>query len=196
MFAILVPASLSPLIITLYWAENKAKKLGLVDEAIRRATPGYVEPVKEQLTITQRIWRFAEQLDLVGLVLLGAAVSLILLPLTLSQTAKSGWKNPSIIAMLVIGVILLFVFAGWDFKFAKKPVVAWRFMRNRSVTAAAWIGFFDFVSPNSFYHTNVSNGRSRFRTTSPTPTSCPTSSSSSHGPSSTSTTSPPLRLSL
>ena len=111
MFAILVPASLSRLIITLYWAENKAKKLGLVDEAIRRATPGYVEPVKEQLTITQRIWRFAEQLDLVGLVLLGAAVSLILLPLTLSQTAKSGWKNPSIIAMLVIGVILLFVFA-------------------------------------------------------------------------------------
>ena len=150
MFAILVPASLSPLIITLYWAENKAKKLGLVDEAIRRATPGYVEPVKEQLTITQRIWRFAEQLDLVGLVLLGAAVSLILLPLTLSQTAKSGWKNPSIIAMLVIGVILLFVFAGWDFKFAKKPVVAWRFMRNRSVTAAAWIGFFDFVSLISF----------------------------------------------
>lgn len=196
MFAILVPASLSPLIITLYWAENKAKKLGLVDEAIRRATPGYVEPVKEQLTITQRIWRFAEQLDLVGLVLLGAAVSLILLPLTLSQTAKSGWKNPSIIAMLVIGVILLFVFAGWDFKFAKKPVVAWRFMRNRSVTAAAWIGFFDFVSLISFCRTNVSNVHSRFHTTLPTPTSCPTSSSSSHGPSSTSTTSPPLRLSL
>lgn len=146
MFAILVPAALSPLIVTLYWAEHKAKKLGLVEEAVRRAAPGYVEPAKEQFTVVQRIWRFAEQLDFVGLVLLGAAVSLILLPLTLSQTASSGWKNPSIIAMLIVGVILLFVFAGWDFKFAKKPVVAWRFMLNRSVTAAAWIGFFDFVS--------------------------------------------------
>ncbi|KAK7689671.1 hypothetical protein QCA50_007466 [Cerrena zonata] len=146
MFAILVPASLSPLIVTLYWAENKAKKLGLVEEALRRTAPGYIEPVKQKLTIVQRLWRFTEQLDLIGLVFLGAAVALILLPLTLSQTASSGWKNPSIIAMLIVGVILLFVFAAWDFKFAKKPVVAWRFMRNRSVTAAAWIGFFDFIS--------------------------------------------------
>lgn len=34
MFAILVPATLLPLIITLFWAENKAKRLGIVDAAL------------------------------------------------------------------------------------------------------------------------------------------------------------------
>ena len=56
------------------------------------------------------------------------------------------------IAMLVVGVILLGVFAGWDFKLAKRPVVALRYIKNRAVLAAAWIGFLDFVS---FYLTNT-----------------------------------------
>lgn len=40
-----------------------------------------------------RIVRTAEQLDFVGLVLLGGAVALILLPLTLAEDAKDHWKN-------------------------------------------------------------------------------------------------------
>ena len=40
-----------------------------------------------------RIVRAAEQLDFVGLVLLGGAVALILLPLTLAEDAKDHWKN-------------------------------------------------------------------------------------------------------
>ena len=91
MFAILIPASLSPLIITLYWAERKAKKLG--------RAPDTTEFTGE--TWTRRIWHFVEQLDLIGLVLLGTSVALILLPLTLSQTAKSGWKNRTYIFSLL-----------------------------------------------------------------------------------------------
>ncbi len=52
----------------------------------------------------------------------------------------------SIIAMLLLGFILLFVFALWDFRYAKRPVVALRFVKNRSILGAAWIGFLDFVS--------------------------------------------------
>ena len=37
MFAILVPATLLPLIITLFWAEHKAKRLGIVDAALANA---------------------------------------------------------------------------------------------------------------------------------------------------------------
>lgn len=80
MFAIMVPATLSPLILVLLWAERKAKKLGLV-------------PVKKQMSFKARVWDFIEQLNVVGLVLFGTAVALILLPLTLSQTANNGWKN-------------------------------------------------------------------------------------------------------
>ena len=53
----------------------------------------------------------------------------------------------SIIAMLVLGVVLLFVFAYWDFKFARNPVIPFRFIKNRTVVIGSLIGFFDFVRP-------------------------------------------------
>jgi hypothetical protein len=48
--------------------------------------------------------------------------------------------------MLAMGVVLLAVFAVWDLRYAAMPVIAPRFVRNRSVVCAACIGFFDFVS--------------------------------------------------
>ena len=49
------------------------------------------------------------------------------------------------IAMLVIGCLLLFAIVFWEFKFAKRPILARRLLVNRTVVIAAWIGFFDFV---------------------------------------------------
>ena len=51
----------------------------------------------------------------------------------------------NMIAMLALGWILLPVFALWDIKFAKRPVIARRFLSNRTVVFVAFIGFFDFV---------------------------------------------------
>lgn len=53
------------------------------------------------------------------------------------------------IAMIVVGCVLLPVFAIWDVYFAKRPVIAHRFLTNRSIVFASWIGFFDFVSPRT-----------------------------------------------
>ncbi|KAJ3548443.1 hypothetical protein NM688_g5297 [Phlebia brevispora] len=150
MFAILVPVSLAPLIITLFWAEWKAKRLGLVKKALQRSTAAF--SIASPKSWLQHIWFFIDQLDLIGLVFLGAAVALILLPLTLAETAKNGWHNASMIAMLVVGIFLLFVFAIWDTFFAKRPVMPLRFLKNRSFIGASWIGFMDFVS---FYLTNT-----------------------------------------
>ncbi|KAH7919716.1 MFS general substrate transporter [Leucogyrophana mollusca] len=140
MFAILVPATLAPLIVTLLWAEHRAKQPGIMEEPASEPQP--LHPG----SVTRRFLRVAEQLDLLGLVLLGIAVSLILLPLTLSQTVSGRWRNASIIAMLAVGVVLLAVFVFWDLYIAKHPVIAPRFLRNRSVVFASLIGFFDFVS--------------------------------------------------
>lgn len=50
------------------------------------------------------------------------------------------------IAMLIFGILSLFLFAYWDMKYATKPVIASRFVRNPSITLTSLIGFFDFVS--------------------------------------------------
>jgi hypothetical protein len=46
----------------------------------------------------------------------------------------------NMIAMLVIGPILLAVFLYWELRWAKEPVVAWRFLKNRNIMGAALIG--------------------------------------------------------
>ncbi|KAG6908911.1 hypothetical protein DXG01_002792 [Tephrocybe rancida] len=135
MFAILIPVTLLPLISTLLWAENKARKLGI---APKRNSEGK--------SLIQRLLHVANKLDIPGLLLLGASVALILLPLTLSSTAKGGWNNASMIAMIVVGCVLVPVFAFYDFKFAEYPVIPRRFVMNRSVVIASAIGAFDFIS--------------------------------------------------
>ncbi|KAI6000943.1 hypothetical protein EDC04DRAFT_2791361 [Pisolithus marmoratus] len=158
MFAIVMPLVLAPLITTLLWGERKAKKLALVDSLLgsvrsrARSLSRYSQSSRSSKSgcrlnydiLKQRSQRMAEQLDLVGLILLGAAISLILLPLTMS--VKGSLRSGPIIAMLIIGVALLGVFAYWDIRVAKVPVMAPRFVRNRSVVLAAFIGFFDFMS--------------------------------------------------
>src|ERR1700722_3345539 len=85
MFAFVTPVALLPLIITLLWAERKARKLGIINSASSMT--------RTQPSLFRRTLHTAEQLDIIGLVLLGAAVALILLPLTLSQTVHNRWRN-------------------------------------------------------------------------------------------------------
>ncbi len=91
MFAILVPATVLPLVITLVWAERRSKQLGIVEQALAEADISISTPPGEPLSL--RVKRIVDQLDLVGLALLGAAVSLILLPLTLSKSVGSAWSK-------------------------------------------------------------------------------------------------------
>lgn len=146
MFSILVPISLAPLIITLLWAERKAKILALLDSPKPRSRSISSQRSLRHGSMIARLLRSAEQLDLIGLTLLGFAVALTLLPLTISKNVNGGWKNGSIIAMFVVGIVLLVMFAVWDLRYASRPVIAPRFVRNRSVVCAALIGFFDFMS--------------------------------------------------
>ena len=89
MFAVLVPAALAPLIVTLAWAERKAKKLGLVPDI----APSAELAPKVNFPVVRKAWSLFEQLDIFGLALIGTSVALILLPLTLAESAKNGWKN-------------------------------------------------------------------------------------------------------
>ncbi|KAG8906768.1 hypothetical protein FRC01_007900 [Tulasnella sp. 417] len=133
MFAILIPAALSPLILTLFWAEHAAYKRGYLER--ERSVP-FGEKVKRAII----------DIDVLGLLLLSAGVALLLLPLTLANNAKGRWHNPSMIAMIVLGPIFLIAFGIYEWKFSPKPLAPGRFLKNPSVVIASLIGFFDFVS--------------------------------------------------
>jgi hypothetical protein len=58
-----VPVALSPLIVTLTWAQRKAKKLGLVDDD---DDENILISKDHRYSTTTKIKHFAEDLDLVG----------------------------------------------------------------------------------------------------------------------------------
>ena len=151
MFAILLPCAIAPVISTLAWAERKAQKMGLVkldtNAVLVRDETGNKRGVGRGFV------KFATDMDLFGLLLLGTGWALLLIALTLSAQAVGGWSNPSIIAMIVLGPLIIITFAVYEIFFAKYPLIPGHMIRNKAVMCAAFIGFFDFVRSQTS-HTN------------------------------------------
>ena len=129
-WAIVLPVAFLPLAIALALNMRKAKKLHVLP-------PG---PWKGQTVfgVLKTIWY---ELDLFGLLLLSAAIAL-----TLAARAKTGWRNHSMIAMLVIGAVSLVAFGFWESskKLAPKAFMPARLFKSRTVLAGYAIAFFYF----------------------------------------------------
>lgn len=134
-WAIILPVGFIPLAVSLFMNHRRAKKLGLdFPSPFRGYSIG---------TNLKNLWY---DLDVFGLLLLAAGISLILLPLTLAPNANGGWRNASMIAMLVIGGVICIVFPFWETskKLAPKAFFPPNLFKNRTVVAGVLIAFFYF----------------------------------------------------
>jgi len=136
LWTIVLPAAFLPLALSLFLNMRKAA----------RFYPLPPSPWKGRSVLggLKHLWY---ELDFMGLLLLSAAISLILIPLTLAATAKSHWRNASIIAMVVVGCVCLVVFPFWEsnHKLAPRPFLSLRLLTNPNVLAGCAIGFFYFA---------------------------------------------------
>ncbi|KAI7217037.1 hypothetical protein KC333_g4487 [Hortaea werneckii] len=140
MFSIMVPVLLIPAIITLFGIQHKAAKHGMVsigDSGFARK--GDLEKMGKKPSIPQIIWQAVIDIDLFGLILLGFAFALILLPLTLARSATNGWANPSFPAMIVCGFVILIGFICYEALLAPKPVVTRKLLLNKTFMLAIGI---------------------------------------------------------
>jgi MFS family permease len=135
MWSIILPASFLPLALSLLLNQRKAKRLNLIKERPHHRR-GFVAAVR-------RTWY---DLDIFGLALLSAAVTLILVPLTLAANTKNGWKSNSIVAMIVIGVVCLILLPFWETskKLAPKPLLSLHLLKQRTALAGCCLAFFYF----------------------------------------------------
>lgn len=134
-WAIILPVAFIPLAVSLFMNHRRAKKLGLdFPSPFRGYSIG---------AIFKNLWY---DMDVFGLLLLAAGISLILLPLTLAPNANGGWRNASMIAMLVIGGVVCIVFPFWETskKLAPKAFFPPNLFKNRTVVAGVLIAFFYF----------------------------------------------------
>ncbi|KAI9801126.1 MAG: hypothetical protein M1833_002994 [Piccolia ochrophora] len=130
-------AAFLPLATSLFVNSRKAARLGLLPP-----------PPWEGQKVGSFLKTLWYDLDVGGLLLLSAALALILLPLSLAATAGSGWRNDSIIAMLVIGFACAVAFPFWETnaRLAPRPFMPMRIMKNRTVLAGCAIAFFYFMA--------------------------------------------------
>ncbi|EIT80946.1 putative transporter [Aspergillus oryzae 100-8] len=160
MFAIIMPVALGPAVATLIYLDRKAKENGIVNiassNAARRAAGNLSEREGRDIphgTVSARAagpsepWmrsarRILDEIDALGLVLLGFGWSLLLLPFSLKTYADGGWRNQSLIAMMIVGGLLLIAYVIYEVKWAPVPSAPRRLVFNKTFTMAIIIDSF------------------------------------------------------
>ncbi|OAA69690.1 Major facilitator superfamily domain, general substrate transporter [Cordyceps fumosorosea ARSEF 2679] len=150
MFAIVIPVLLAPAIVTLYVMQRRGEKLGMVTMAASKRVRTGTATEAELPGTSGRVAHWLHLLrgglidiDIIGLIILGVAFSLILLPFSIAKSTVGGWGSPRIIAMLVVGFLLLVVFGLYERFLSPKPVMSPRIMDNRTFVASAVIFTFN-----------------------------------------------------
>jgi len=176
MYAIIMPCVMGPALIMIIWGERKARKLGYAQESQPDATArssgedmkendetdleGKDQPSEQALhhltradppSESQQPWtrkaiNVFHELDAFGLILLGFGWTLLLLPFSLQAGADNGYKNPSLIAMFVVGSLCLVAYCGYEAVWAKYPTAPIRLLKNRTFITAIIIDFIYMVA--------------------------------------------------
>ncbi len=73
------------------------------------------------------------ELDPLGLFLLIVGCAMLLLPITLESRGVDYYDSAAVIAPTVVGALLLVAFVIWELRFAKKPFLEPRILRNPSI---------------------------------------------------------------
>lgn len=77
------------------------------------------------------------QVDLIGCLCIALLFGLLLVPLTLAGGERKLWAKASTIVPLVLGFVMIPIFATWEYKVARTPFLPFQVMKDRGV----WAGF-------------------------------------------------------
>ncbi|KAE8149859.1 major facilitator superfamily domain-containing protein [Aspergillus avenaceus] len=143
MWAIILPVCAVPLIGTMLVYQRRVPAKVSIHEAMgRQETDAWWRRIYHLLWV---------ELDLPGGVLFLLGLSLLLIPVALTGANNSdAWHKGNFIAMLVLGVVFLISFFIWDARFARKPFVPYRMVKDRTVAAACLLGALDFFHYSVF----------------------------------------------
>lgn len=71
---------------------------------------------------------------------------MLLLPFSLVSNATHQWQSPTIICLIVFGVIGLILFAVWEKFFATISLFPYKFLKDRTILGACLVYGIMFVS--------------------------------------------------
>ena len=121
-WAIVTPVVVLPLCGIFFWNQHKARKMGLLesDWSIRDVSLG-------------SIWRYCVDVDLGGILILAAGMTLFLLPMNIYSRQDDGWRSPMIISMIITGGLLIIAFVSYERYLAPVTFIPYHVLVDRSV---------------------------------------------------------------
>ncbi|KFX96912.1 hypothetical protein V490_03070 [Pseudogymnoascus sp. VKM F-3557] len=146
MFAIIIPVMMLPAICTLYGIQGKADRLGMISISDPKTVRENNNKIKDLATYIRVAWQGIIDIDLAGIILLSFSWSLILLPLNLAQSAKGGWENASMIAMIICGFLIFILFGLFEVYIAPKPVMTRAILHNKAFVYAVIVDVFNLMA--------------------------------------------------
>lgn len=120
MFAIIYPVCALPLITVLFSVHRRAKASGQLE-----SYKSSMDLIGGHRLAKELFWH----LDVVGIILMIAMLACILVPFTLAGGVTAQWKTAKVIAPLVIGILLIHLWAYWE-KTCKYPMLPFRVSLN------------------------------------------------------------------
>ncbi|OTA54821.1 MFS general substrate transporter [Hypoxylon sp. EC38] len=119
--AILTPLSAVPVLWILLYARKEARK----------RFPAVVR--NSGRTRSQTIVHYAIEFDVIGMMLIVAGFSLVILPLSLATYQADKWRSASIITMIITGCCSLIAFGVWEKYFTRVTLVSFHLLMDRTV---------------------------------------------------------------
>ncbi|KAK7518829.1 major facilitator superfamily domain-containing protein [Phyllosticta citriasiana] len=127
MFAIVMPVATGPLIGTLLYFQQRAKKTGLVPK------------------VNISVWEFCSLIDLGGMILLCSGFAMLLLPFTLAASTPGKWSTPWVDVLIALGVVLLVALVPYEKYVAEHPVVPVHYGKNLTIVLACTLAGVDQI---------------------------------------------------
>lgn len=118
MFAIIMPFGACIIIGTLIYYQHQAKKADLVPF--------------EKTTI----WSFCSDIDLGGVTLFVAGLTLLFLPITMAGSLLDGWRTPWIVALIVVGFIILLILPMYEKFVAVNPILPVSYFKDATIVVS------------------------------------------------------------
>lgn len=132
LWTFVVPLAASPLLITLFVGQRRAKLAGLMTR----------NPIKSRWCLPA-LHELSNEIDAIGLILFSVGFALMLVPM--SEFGKGAAITISPQQMLMGSALVIALFLIWE-GFAKNPILPYRFLTNLSVVCICIVGVLDFCS--------------------------------------------------
>ncbi|KYK58455.1 hypothetical protein DCS_05471 [Drechmeria coniospora] len=107
---------------------------------------GLVASGKSDRTMLQSLVHHGREFDVVGMLLICAGLTCVLLPLNLYSRQDLGWHSPLVLLSLALGILLVGFFVVWESSYAPVRFVPYRLLMDRTVFGACVLACVTFVS--------------------------------------------------